>query len=196
MKENWLSKINLTILIVIGVFVSAISFVYYFVLKNPYDFLLWMIYIVDFLLFIVNAYRIIDVFDLTRIVKIILTIVTMIFFLVFCQVVVFLFVDGTSIPYTKDLFFNVLRVSLFLSPSLILLIPVMAFIAEIASWAYHTDLLFESYVKPPEGMANFDSWMRQMIFFHTKSTRYLAIVSAFLHTYIKRWSKTLHLNCY
>ena len=133
MRENWLSRINLTMLIVIGVFASAISFVYYFVLKNPYDFLLWMIYIVDFLLFIVNAYRIIDFFDLTRIVKIILTIVTMIFFLVFCQVVVFLFVDGTSIPYTKDLFFNVLRVSLFLSPSLILLIPVMAFIAEIAS---------------------------------------------------------------
>ena len=133
MRENWFSRINLIILIVIGVFVSAISFVYYFVLKNPYDFLLWMIYIVDCLLFIVNAYRIIDGFDLTRIVKIILTIVTMIFFLVFCQVVVFLFVDGTSIPYTKDLFFNVLRVSLFLSPSLILLIPVMAFIAEIAS---------------------------------------------------------------
>ena len=133
MKENWLSKINLTILIVIGVFASAISFVYYFVLKNPHEFLLWMIYILDFLLFIVNAYRIIDVFDLTRIVKIILIIVTMIFFLVFCQVVVFLFVDGTSISYTKDLFFNVLRVSLFLSPSLILLIPVMAFIAEIAS---------------------------------------------------------------
>ncbi len=133
MRENWLSRINLTMLIVIGVFVSAISFVYYFVLKNPYDFLLWMIYIVDFLLFIVNAYRIINIFDLRRIVKIILTIVTMIFFLVFCQVVVFLFVDGTSIPYTKDLFFNVLRVSLFLSPSLILLIPVMAFIAEIAS---------------------------------------------------------------
>ena len=133
MKENWLSKINLTILIVIGVFASAISFVYYFVLKNPHEFLLWMIYILDFLLFIVNAYRIIDVFDLTRIAKIILIIVTMIFFLVFCQVVVFLFVDGTSIPYTKELFFNVLRVSLFLSPSLILLIPVMAFIAEIAS---------------------------------------------------------------
>ena len=133
MRENWFSRINLIILIVIGVFVSAISFVYYFVLKNPYDFLLWMIYIVDCLLFIVNAYRIIDGFDLTRIVKIILTIVTMIFFLVFCQVVVFLFVDGTSIPYSKDLFFNVLRVSLFLSPSLILLIPVMAFIAEIAS---------------------------------------------------------------
>ena len=148
MEENWLLRIRLSVLIVIGVFASAISFVYYFVLENPYEFLLWMIYIVDFLLFIVNAYRMIDNFNLTRVVKIILTIVTMLFFLVFCQVVVFLFVDGTSIPYTKDLFFNVLRVSLFLSPSLILLIPVMAFIAEIASWAYNTDLLFESYVKP------------------------------------------------
>ena len=133
MEENWLLRVRLSVLIIIGVVASAVSFVYYFVLKNPYEFLLWMIYIVDFLLFIVNAYRIINIFDLRRIVKIILTIVTMIFFLVFCQVVVFLFVDGTSIPYTKDLFLNVLRVSLFLSPSLILLIPVMMLIAEIAS---------------------------------------------------------------
>ena len=133
MEENWLLRVRLSVLIIIGVVASAVSFVYYFVLKNPYDFLLWMIYVVDFLLFVVNAYRIINIFDLRRIVKIILTIVTMIFFLVFCQVVVFLFVDGTSIPYTKDLFLNVLRVSLFLSPSLILLIPVMMLIAEIAS---------------------------------------------------------------
>lgn len=133
MEENWLLRVRLSVLIIIGSVASAVSFVYYFVLKNPYEFLLWMIYVVDFLLFVVNAYRIINIFDLRRIVKIILTIVTMIFFLVFCQVVVFLFVDGTSIPYTKDLFFNVLRVSLFLSPSLILLIPVMMLIAEIAS---------------------------------------------------------------
>ncbi len=133
MEENWLLRIRLSVLIIIGVVASAISFVYYFVLKNPHEFLLWMIYIVDFLLFIVNAYRMIDNFNLTRIVKIILTIVTMICFLAFCQVVVFLFVDGTRIPYTKDLFFNVLRVSLFLSPSFILLIPVMKFIAEVAS---------------------------------------------------------------
>lgn len=133
MEENWLLRVRLSVLIIIGVVASAVSFVYYFVLKNPYDFLLWMIYVVDFLLFVVNAYRIINIFDLRRIVKIILTIVTMIFFLVFCQVVVFLFVDGTSIPYTKDLFLNVLRVSLFLSPSLILLIPVMMLIVEIAS---------------------------------------------------------------
>ena len=133
MEENWLLRVRLSVLIIIGVVASAVSFVYYFVLKNPYDFLLWMIYVVDFLLFVVNAYRIINIFDLRRIVKIILTIVTMIFFLVFCQVVVFLFVDGKSIPYTQDLFFNVLRVSLFLSPSLILLIPVMMLIAEIAS---------------------------------------------------------------
>ena len=133
MEENWLLRVRLSVLIIIGVVASAVSFVYYFVLKNPYEFLLWMIYVVDFLLFVVNAYRIINIFDLRRIVKIILTIATMIFFLVFCQVVVFLFVDGTSIPYTKDLFLNVLRVSLFLSPSLILLIPVMMLIAEIAS---------------------------------------------------------------
>ena len=84
MEQNWLLRVRLSVLIIIGVLASALSFVYYFVLKNPYDFLLWMIYVVDFLLFVVNAYRIINIFDLRRIVKIILTIVTMIFFLAFC----------------------------------------------------------------------------------------------------------------
>ena len=133
MEDNWLSRINLRVLVIIGVFASVISFVYYFALKNPYEIMLWVIYIVDFLLFIVSAYRVIDHWDLTKAKTIIFTILTMIGFFVFCEFVVFAFAYGTSIKYTLDLFFNVLRVSLFLSPSFILLIPVMIFIAEIMS---------------------------------------------------------------
>ena len=133
MKGNWLSRISLRRHNIIGVCASVASFVYYFVLKNPYDIILWAIYIIDFLLFVACAYRMIDNFDLTKAKIIIFTIVTMIFFLLFCEVVVFAFTNGTSIKYTINLFFDVLRVSLFLSPSLILLIPVIVLIAEIMS---------------------------------------------------------------
>ena len=124
--------------------------------------------------------------------KIIVTIIRIIFtILVFCQVVVFLFVDGTSIPYTKELFFNVLRVSLFLSPSLILLIPVMAFIAEIASWAYHTDLFFKSYVKTLEGMTNEED----DILSYKKHS--LSIDNeCFFTTCIKKAEQKLRLDCF
>ena len=133
MKGNWLSRISLGWHNIIGVCASVISFVYYFALKSPYDIILWVIYIIDFLLFVVSAYRMIENFDLTKTKTIIFTIVTIIVFLLFCEVVVFAFTNGTSIKYTINLFFDTLRVSLFLSPSLILLLPVMVFIAEIMS---------------------------------------------------------------
>ena len=133
MNRNWLSRISLCWHNIIGVSASIVSFVYFFALKHPIEIVLWVIYIVDFLLFIASAYRLIDSFDLTKAKTIVFTIVTMIVFLIFCEVVVFVFTNGTSIEYTITLFFNVLRVSLFLSPSLILLIPVIVFIAEVMS---------------------------------------------------------------
>ena len=132
MKDNWRSGINLWVLI-IGVLASVTSFIYYYILINPYEPILWMLYVVDFLLFIVSAYRVIYNYGLSKAKTVLFTIVTMIGFFAFCEFVVFVFAYGTSIKYTIDLFFNVLRVSLFLSPSFVLLIPVMLFIAEVIS---------------------------------------------------------------
>ena len=132
MKDNWRSGINLWVLI-IGVLASVTSFIYYYILINPYKTILWMLYVVDFLLFIVSAYRVIYNYDLSKAKTVLFTIVTMIGYFAFCEFVVFVFAYGTSIKYTIDLFFNVLRVSLFLSPSFVLLIPVMLFIAEVIS---------------------------------------------------------------
>lgn len=131
MKDNWLSKIDLLILVIVGLLASVISFVYYFVMKNPYEILLWMIYIIDFVLFLASAYRAISVFDLSKAKTIFFTIVTMIGFFAFCEIVVFVFTCDTSIKHTMELFFNVFRVSWFLSPSFILLIPVIWFIGEV-----------------------------------------------------------------
>ena len=133
MKKIDLKDIPLSILIIVGILASAISFVYYFVLKNPYQIIFWMICMIDFLLFTLSAYRVIERFDLTKVKTVVFTIIAMIGFFAFCEIVVFLFTEGTRIEYTLELFFNVLRVSLFLSPSFVLLIPVMIFIAEIMS---------------------------------------------------------------
>ena len=54
-------------------------------------------------------------------------------FFAFCEIVVFAFTQGTRFVYDWNLFFNVLRFSLFLSPSLILLLPIIWLIAEILS---------------------------------------------------------------
>ena len=133
MKKIVLKDIPLPILIIVGILASAVSFVYYFALKNPYQIIFWMICIIDLLLFTLSAYRVIERFDLTKVKTVIFTIITMIGFFAFCEIVVFAFTQGTRFEYTLELFFNVLRVGLFLSPSFILLIPVMIFIAEIMS---------------------------------------------------------------
>ena len=131
MKKINIAEIPLSILIIVGVLAS--SLIYYFALKNPYEIIFWLICVIDFFLFAVNAYRLIEPFELTKTKTIIFTVVAMICFLVFCQVIAFWFTNGTRFEYNMEMFFNILRFSLFLSPSFILLLPVIKFIAEIAS---------------------------------------------------------------
>lgn len=133
MRKFDFNDIPLSTLKIVGFLASILSFVYYFALKNPYEIIFWLICIIDFLLFTLSAYRSIEPFDLTKVKTTFFTIVTMLVYFAFWEVVAFLFVSGTRFEYNLELFFNVLKFSLFLSPSFILLIPVMMFIAEIAS---------------------------------------------------------------
>ena len=133
MRKIDFKNIPLPMVIIVGVLASAISFIYYFALKNPYEFIFWLICIIDFALFTLNAYRIIDTFDLTKVKTIVFTIITMVAFFAFCEIVVLAFTHGTRFEYNWELFFYVLRFSLFLSPSLILLIPIIRFVAEVLS---------------------------------------------------------------
>ena len=133
MKRIDFKNIQLSMIIIVGILASAISFIYYFALKNPYEFIFWLICIIDFALFALNAYRIIETFDLTKSKTVIFTIITMVGFFAFCEIVVFSFMQGTRFVDDWNLFFNVLRFSLFLSPSLILLLPIIWLIAEILS---------------------------------------------------------------
>lgn len=133
MKKIDIKEIPLSTLIIVGILASAISFIYYFALKNPSEIIFWLICIVDFLLFTLNAYRLIEPLDLTKAKTVIFTIITMVAFFAFCEIVVLAFTEGTRFEYNFELFLNVLRFSLFLSPSLILLLPIILLIAEILS---------------------------------------------------------------
>ena len=131
MKNFDVKELSLSTLVIAGILASALSFVYYFVWKNPYEIIFWLICAVDFWLFTLNAHYIVSIFDLSKAKTVLFTILTMIFFPVFCVVVVFAFTVGTRFPHTFELLFDVLRISLFLSPSFILLLPVMWLIAEV-----------------------------------------------------------------
>jgi len=131
MKKIDIKEIPLPIIVVNGVIASPLSFGYYFLLDHPSEVMYWMICAVDLVLFAVSAYRIVERFDLSRVKTIMFTALTMLFFVAFCEIVVFAFTASTNVKHTLALFFDVLRVAVFLSPSLILLIPVMILIAGI-----------------------------------------------------------------
>ena len=127
MKTFPLSKIKTATLMIVGVLASAISFIYYFVLKNPYDVILWTVCIIDFILFTLSTYRIDDNSNRSKVKKSVFTILRMIGFFVFWQAV---FAAATH-SYSLELFFGAFLIGLFLSPSFILLLPVMEFIADV-----------------------------------------------------------------
>jgi len=127
MKNFSLSKIKTSTLMIVGVLASAISFIYYFVLKNPYDVVLWMICTIDFLFFTLSAYRMNDNSNRSKAKKSVFTILRMIGFFVFWQAA---FAAATR-SYSLELFFGAFLISLFLSPAFILLLPVMEFIANV-----------------------------------------------------------------
>ena len=133
MKKIDFNNIPLPILVIVGIVASTVSLVYYFALKNPSQIVFGLICIIDFLLFALSAYRVIERFGLTKVKTVVFVFITMIGFFVFCEFVVFAFTVGTSIEYTFELFTSTFRVAWFLSPSFILLIPIMVFVAEIIS---------------------------------------------------------------
>ena len=131
MKRIHTKEMPLSIMVIIGILASALSIVYYFVFNNPNETVYRMLCAIDLLLFTLNSYRLIERYDLTRTKSIIFTVLTMLFFIVFFEFIVFAFTASLNIKHTFDLFSSSLRIALFLSPSIILLLPIMVFIAEI-----------------------------------------------------------------
>ena len=131
MKRIHTKEMPLSIMVIIGILASALSIVYYFVFNNPHETVYRILCAIDLLLFTLNSYRLIERYDLTRTKSIIFTVLTMLFFIVFFEIIVFAFTASLNIKHTFDLFSSSLRIALFLSPSIILLLPIMVFIAEI-----------------------------------------------------------------
>ncbi len=133
MKIDFSRKAEFLPLILAGAVASAISFLYYYAFKNPSVILLWLLYAVDILLFVISAYRVVASFDVSRFKTVLFTVVTVVGFFLFCVVVFIALTSDSDIEYTDAMFREVIRIGVFLSPSFILLIPVMWLVAEIIS---------------------------------------------------------------
>lgn len=125
-----LERKEMIILIIIGLIASTISFLYYFLFKNPSNIFLFIICVIDLVLFFINAFKLTLAFDKGKLKTILISIAVMLVFFLFIEIVVLAFSFGTSITYDFNLFLNVLLVSIFSSPSFIILLPIIWFVAE------------------------------------------------------------------
>lgn len=125
-----LERKEMIILIIIGLIASTISFLYYFLFKNPSNIVLLIICVIDLVLFFINAFKLSLAFDKGKLKTILISIAVMLVFFLFIEIVVLAFSSGTSITYDFNLFLNVLLVSIFSSPSFIILLPIIWFVAE------------------------------------------------------------------
>lgn len=133
MKIDFSRKAELLPLILAGAVASGISFLYYYALKNPSVMLLWLLYAVDIILFVISAYHVVASFEMSRFKTVTFTVVAVVGFFIFCVIVFIALTSDSDFEYTDAMFREVIRIGVFLSPSFILLIPVMWLVAEIIS---------------------------------------------------------------
>lgn len=124
---------NIIITIIVGLIANAISFIYYYSFKSHNEIVLLLISIIDISLFFRSSYIIVSTLDKKKITTVLFSILLMIGYFAFSELIVLLFSFGTSINFTLDLAKEVYMVTLFASPSIIILVPVIWFIAECLS---------------------------------------------------------------
>lgn len=126
-----LSKKEILLLIIVGLITTAISFIYYFVFKNPFKLVLYFILIIDLVLFFMNVYRLSLSFNKSKLKTILISILIMLGYFVFIEIMVFSFTLTNTELHSLQLFNNVFIISTFLSPCFIILLPIIWFVAEV-----------------------------------------------------------------
>ena len=129
--KTWsdVTRKEMVTLIIIGVILSTISFLYYFLLGNPIKEVLYVLCAIDLILFFINAYNMALIEQKNRITTIIIALLIMIAFFAFFELVV-LCASNNTFTFDMNLFLNVLLVGIFLSPSIIILLPVIYLVAQ------------------------------------------------------------------
>lgn len=128
--NNKLKKKEIIALIIAGILFTVTSFLYYYLSKEPSKTIVTILCVLDLSLCFINVYKISIAFDKGKIISIFISLLVIILFLGFIELTVLLFTLDSSITFNYNLFINVLLIGIFLSPSIIILLPVIWFIAE------------------------------------------------------------------
>ncbi len=130
MKQNTERK-KLIITIVIGLLLSTISFVYYYAFKNVDETLIAILMVIDIIYCIFECFSVFTNDSDPLKGKIIRTIIAVsLYFIVFLVICIFPFLISETRSLTMSIFTEIVKISLFLSPSIVILYPVMWFACE------------------------------------------------------------------
>ena len=130
MKQNTERK-KLIITIVIGLLLSTISFVYYYAFKNVDETLITILMVIDIMYCILECFSVFTNDSDPLKGKIKRTIIAVsLYFIVFLVICIFPFLTSETRSLTISIFTEIVKISLFLSPSIVILYPVMWFACE------------------------------------------------------------------
>lgn len=121
------------ILSIVGAFFTAFSFVYYYAFDNPNNILLCVILFIDLVLFYFNCLLLVNTLTFSKIKIIIFPFLIMISFLILGELLVFIFTLETQVTHSFNMFIEVLKVLIFVSPMFIVLFPLIWFACECLS---------------------------------------------------------------
>ena len=131
---NIIKQRKVLILIIVGLLLSVMSYIYYFMSKNKNTLPLILFCITDIVFFFINSYTISKCFDKSKIFTILISFSIMLGFILFFEVFVIIFsLKSTKIILSWNLVYNVFIIALFTGPSLIILLPIIWFVCECLS---------------------------------------------------------------
>ena len=121
-------KLEITTLAIIGVIASVMSFLYFYKLNNPSNIILYIILVVDLLLFFLSLYKLLMKPDNTKKWTALVSFLIIIGYLAFVQIAIYIYAIKNGSVYDFYAFFYFLSLSLFIAPSVIALLPLIWFL--------------------------------------------------------------------
>ena len=119
---------SVIVLVIIGLFFTIFSFVYYYLLNNPINVLLYIICAIDIVLFSINAYVLSKFFNLSNINALMLSLLIVLGYFVLILFCAYLYANSINYNFTIMLVNKIMMISLFLSPSIIILILLILYL--------------------------------------------------------------------
>lgn len=128
MKIEQLTKKKLIIIIVTGILLSIFSFLFYNISKSNNKYMLFVIYVIDMAFCLFESYILASSYEKSVIKTLLISFLFIVAYFSVFIIIYVLITTNSNQTFTIEEFFNIIRVALFLSPSIMVILPLIMLI--------------------------------------------------------------------